>query len=337
MTDKSSSAITSGTPSGESSRSCPSINPFSQSSTTGVSFLRNVLPSGINPTGRLQSIRPPRDLTLGMATAGKSTPRRSFTPTIPQRTRKVDDKATPMEKDQILPGETRKRGRGRGRGRPDERRRSGSGRSEREVKQSASVFSAGPAEKTIRRQPVGFSGSGSGRKTDGKDSQWPSQKTVKVENCEQERTDVGGIVDMMDTCENVFSGPVEMAPVCLPLTNSSSSAVRHGRSLDRLAACAFQSKAVHPTCNGIIKHEKMEIDEEADAPVPHFPKQKSACATAAAGVFSEIPCDQLVFMQFPDCICTAVESKDDGPKERDSQPRTSLAAAPSGYAGRDML
>lgn len=198
--------------------------------------------------------------------------------------------------------------------------------------QSASVFSEGPAERTIRRHSIGSSGSGSGLKSNARDSGRPVQKTaVKVENCKEETTDVGGIVHLMDTCENVFSGPVEMVPVQLPLINSNSSSARHDRSVDRVAASAT---AVHSTLNGIVKQEPMEIDKEVDIPVSHFSKQNSGCTTTVADVFSERPCSQLVFMQFPNCICTALESKDDSAKEHDSQLRTSLAAAPSGYAGQ---
>lgn len=348
MTDKSSSATVppaSGTPFGDSSRSRPSSSsPFTQSNAaTGGAFLRNVLPSGINPAGRLQSIRPPRDLTLGMGGRGSS--RWAFAPTIPQRPRKVDDKSASMETQKSVPDESKKRGRGRGRGRgrADDKKRSGSlGRGERrDVKQSVSVFSEGPAEKTIRRQPVGFSGSRSGPKSDERDHQWPLQKSVKTENSKKETVDLadhsqdlGTLIDVMETDENAFSGPAEMVPVCLPLMNFTPSSLGHGTNSNRLTASAIQGKTVLPTGNGIIKREEAEEDESSCA-IQHFPELLPRHVTAT-DVLSAVVNDPLLFMQFPDCICTAMETMDHdaakGPPN--SQPRTSLAAAPSGYAGK---
>lgn len=344
MTDKSLNAsFASGTSFGSTLRSGASSSPFTlPSSATGEGFLRNVLPSGINPTGRLQSIRPPRDLTLGMGTGAKPSSRR-FTPTIPQRTRAVDDKsASAVKTEQSVADCSKKRGRGRGRGRgrnDNTRRRSG-GRSETELKQTPSVFSAGPAQKTIRRQSVGFSGNGSsGAKTDVKGSQWPGQKIVRAESSKREINErdysdrqMDGLVDTMDVDETVFSGPTEMIPVCLPLTKISTNPVKPKKKMDRVVEGLKQDKL---SANGIVKIEKTECDSS-------IMTQHSASKTDhdhIAQLFEEASNERLLFMQLPDCVCAAAGCDENGKEEgqSDQQSRAGLADAPSGYAGKTSV
>ena len=112
---------------------------------------------GLAPFGRLSSIRPARDLTLGGVV------KKEFKPTIPARrktpaadaSKKQAEAAAPVDKKPVG------RGRGDGRGRGGRGRGRGRGRGERKMIESESIFSAGPAEATMRRTG-GWGGGGGG-------------------------------------------------------------------------------------------------------------------------------------------------------------------------------
>ena len=180
--------------------------------------VRNVLEGAGAPAGRLSSIRPKRDLTLG------GVQRKTFAPTIPAKKTKDEIQAVQRQQPVAGPAETKPSGRGQrgrrgrgdgGRGRGDRGR--GRGRGDRKLVQSASVFSAGPGDRTNRRgswQPSSANLSGPGIKR---------EPGIGGSSSDARRsgTFLGDDDDMGLEEEGMKLEDGDMAPIQLPLTQLS--------------------------------------------------------------------------------------------------------------------
>ncbi|XP_028399827.1 DNA-directed RNA polymerase III subunit RPC4-like [Dendronephthya gigantea] len=260
--------------------------------------------------GRLQSLRSPRDLTLGGST------KRTYAPTIPVRRIKEEPKDTPSEqKPNHGGGQTRQRGRGRDRGR-------GRGRGQPNIIQSKSIFSEGLVPKTASvpsRAPSYREGGGFAEST--KSERPKAEKNFEVE-------DPNKILQMIDSDGEMDIDEAQLACGILPM---HIPLAYHDR---------FVEEVVNDEDISSVKVEPMETDEKKPfvRPSNKGSKKKTkedqpmTCERLLTGNDKKKK-DQMLFFQFPDSLPTKVlENEEEGSKEKNKSLK--LQDISEGYIGK---
>lgn len=306
--------------------------------------------------GRLPSLRPARDLTLGATPklSFSATPKRTFTPNIPSRRIKQEQKDESAQ----TPGKSEERRRqdgGRGRGRGEGRGRGRGDRGKPNVVQASSIFSmgVGPVEKQRIGQgssiPSYASGSSGGR---------DSHSGVKIK---KERSDEGDeessrVLKMLETSGDIdddMESEAGIVPVQLPL------------SFHALRMKEKEAESATVEADVKVKSESMDVDvvdsgkatavETLKKPVKQAAvKKETPDETLLSDLLSATSMGErkLLFFQFPDVMPirpassnqeepmavegssseqTATAEKSKGPQ------KLSLKDASEGYIGKLQL
>lgn len=315
--------------------------------------LNNTSPS----PGRLPSLRPARDLTLGATPklSFSSTPKRTFTPNIP--TRRI--KQEPKEESVKSPGrseERRQQDGGRGRGRGEGRGRGRGLRGKPNVIQASSVFSmgVGPVEKQRIGQgsPIPNYGASGTRDSHpvvtikkegyhkGDDDEEESRRVLKMLETS------GDINDDMDSESGIM-------PVQLPLSF-------HAMRMDEK-----QAESTTMEVDMKVKSEPMDVDsvdsgkassmETVKKPVKQVAvKKETQDETNLSSLLSAASMGErkLLFFQFPDVMPIKPPPSDEdepitaertsseqtaAPEESKEPQKLSLKNASEGYIGKLQL
>ncbi|XP_032227153.2 DNA-directed RNA polymerase III subunit RPC4 [Nematostella vectensis] len=290
--------------------------------------------------GRLPSLRPARDLTLGgtpKVTLGGAQ-KRTFTPNIP--TRRV--KEEPKDASQTERQKSERRGRGDNKRGKDSGRGRGRGRGRgNEIVSSPSVFSMGPAEKSrIGQTVVPTTGPSGGSKSVDKKASSATKTERKGDFCDDEESK--RILRMLNVGSEGGENESEeygMAPVQIPLSQYQYQ-----------EAVSDTKPKILP---GLIKEEPMDVDEpDVKPPKPVKPQaiRKAGSATETDIPFSTLfSCEpeeeKLMFFQFPDKLpirpsnqaepmSTNQESSNDTNQETKADKPLTLRNVSEGYIGK---
>lgn len=281
-----------------------------------------------NSPGRLSSLRPPRDLTLGGSPRSSAlqinTPKRVFTPNIPSRRIKEEPKDDSLREEKpakvVKDNERGRRSSRDGQGRGSRGR--GNNRSKPEIIQSSSVFSMGPANKVkagLTTPSVGFGGtrSSESKATPGA---FKKEKYSKIEDDEATRV-LQMLQDDGDIEEDKSMHEAGLAPIHLPLAQHSLK---------------LKEQSLNDQVTGInIKTEAMDIDidekknkKKLIKPVKHVPVKTEGreSPVSCASLFNPEMLNeetQLLFMQFPDVLPISTSTPDTGEPMNTDQPGTS--------------
>lgn len=317
--------------------------------------LNNTSPS----PGRLPSLRPARDLTLGATPTGKlsfsSTPKRTFTPNIP--TRRI--KQEPKEESAKSPGRSEERRRqdgGRGRGRGEGRGRGRGHRGKPNIIQASSVFSMGVGP--VEKQRIGQGSSIPDYGASGTRDSHPGVKIKKegynMGNDDEEES--RRVLKMLETSGDInddMDSESGIMPVQLPL---SFHAVRMNEKQAESATMQDDMK---------VKSELMDVDSVDSGKAPPLETMKKPVKQVAvkketqdeANLSSLLSATsmgehKLLFFQFPDVMpirpppnnqdepmtTEGTSSEQAATSEKSKEPqRLSLKNASEGYIGKLQL
>ncbi|XP_020613394.1 DNA-directed RNA polymerase III subunit RPC4-like [Orbicella faveolata] len=315
-------------------------------------LLSRQLNSASPSPGRLPSLRPARDLTLGASPklSLSVTPKRTFTPNIPTRRTKQEpkDDASPTAGNS---GERRRRDGGRGRGRGEGRGRGRGDRGKPNIVQASSIFSmgVGPVEKQRIGQVVSTPSFGSSGGREGVSG----VKIKKERGDEVDEDESKKVLKMLQTSGNIdddVESDAGAMPVQLPLTFHAL----------RMKEKEAESAALETDVKG--KSEPMEVDlvdsgkaspvETLKKPVKQVPiKKEVSDEMTLSNVLSaaSVGDRKLLFFQFPDVLPIKLTSGnqeepmsvEESPNDQTATPekpkepkRLSLKDASEGYIGK---
>lgn len=315
--------------------------------------LNNTSPS----PGRLPSLRPARDLTLGATTklSFSSTPKRTFTPNIPTRRIKQESKEESVKS----PGrseERRHQDRGRGRGRGEGRGRGRGLRGKPNIIQASSVFSMGVGP--LEKQRIGQGSPIPNYGASGTKDSHPAV-TVKKEGYhkgDDDEEESRRVLKMLETSGDIsddLDSKSGIMPVQLPLSF-------HAMRMDEK-----QSESTTMEVDMKVKREPMDVDsvdsgkaspmETVKKPVKQVVvKKETQDETNLSSILSATSMEErkLLFFQFPDVMpiklppsdkdepmtAEGTSSEQTASPEKSKEPqKLSLKNASEGYIGKLQL
>lgn len=316
----------------------------------GRALFSRQLQSASPSPGRLPSLRPARDLTLGAA-SGITPAKRTFTPNIPTRRIKQEPRDEPHLTPERSGGQRRQRGEGRGRGRGEGRGRGRGERNKPTIVQSSSIFSmgVGPMEK----QRVGSSipsygsSSGGGRSV--------SSFTVKKESADGDNDEESKrVLKMLQTSGDIEDDDMEnetgIMPVQLPFSHIALKAKeKQAESASMEADIKVKSE---PMDIDLVDAEQVKSAETIKKPIKQEAVKKEVMVEKTLSNLlstQSLAGEQLLFFQFPDVLPVKTDespmpvdkeasaeqtASEEKPKE---QKKLSLKDASEGYIGKLQL
>ncbi|CAH3151840.1 unnamed protein product [Porites evermanni] len=293
--------------------------------------------------GRLPSLRPARDLTLGAA-SGITPAKRTFTPNIPTRRIKQESFSDRYISHQRSGGQRQQRGEGRGRGRGEGRGRGRGERNKPTIVQSSSIFSMGVGP--VEKQRVGSSIPSYGSSSGGGGS--VSSFTVKKESADGDNDEESKrVLKMLQTSGDIEDDDMEnetgIMPVQLPFS--------HIRDFRFLFVRLRRMKS-EPMDIDLVDAEQVKSAETIKKPIKQEAVKKELIdKKTLSNLLSaqSLTGEQLLFFQFPDVLPIKTDespmpvdtdasaeqtASEEKPKE---QKKLSLKDASEGYIGKLQL
>ncbi|XP_071806427.1 DNA-directed RNA polymerase III subunit RPC4-like isoform X1 [Asterias amurensis] len=261
----------------------------------------------VNPSTRLPSLRPARDLTLG------GVQKKAFKPNLTSAGRKERSQKDGTSKESVSSDTPRQRGQKSGRG--DGGRGRGRGRGRPETIQSHSIFEQGPADRLNKKVGGGSGYLGGGGDSKSSSSSRPIKRDKMTEEDSRRMKEI-----LRDDFVSELDGDYaenQYCPIHLPLVAALSLKKEHKQDAEIKMECEEEKKEIKKEPDA---GEDVEMPEPETKPslekIAIQPKTSTKSIperTTCASIFGSRTKSEgeLIFFQFPDTLPGQAMTKDD--------------------------